>query len=238
MTQITAVEKRINEYLEAVRAQLIGLSHEETEMILDDLREHIDTNMRAYGPQPSVKAVEAVLAGMDPPESFSQDGEASTSVVPKVSRLAIVGAILLPFGILMIVLLLVPVGSTTFSSVDGAVTTSKPVVAWWQWLLRFTILPLGMLSPFASTALGVAAISQIRASKGLLVGKPLALIVALFYPLLVLDAIVLAIMYQAYGFLLDGFGFLALSEFLALTSIIVVAIIDLLIVLLAWRRIR
>ncbi|HSF79931.1 MAG TPA: hypothetical protein VLA49_01775 [Anaerolineales bacterium] len=236
MTLNDATEIRINQYLEAVRSQLSGVSREEADTIIADLREHIDTNLQTHGNRPSLKAVEAVLADMDPPESFSPEINGGTEVVPRVSRLAVAGAVLLPFGIFMIILLLVPVSSITISSVDGVASPGGPQVAWWQWLLRFTVLPLGFISPFASTGLGLAAISQIRASKGKLVGKPLALIVALFYPLLVLDAILIGLFFLAFSLIPDGY--LALKEILSLMSIALVAIIDLLILWLAWSKIR
>lgn len=236
MTQIDVTEKRINQYLEAVRSQLSGISREEADTIIADLREHIDTNLQAYGDRPSLQAVETVLAEMDPPESFYPDTDGDTGVVPKVSRLAVVGGILLPFGIIMVILLLVPVSSTTISSIGGAPSPGRPEITWWQWLMRFTILPLGIISPFASTGFGLAAISQIRASKGKLVGKPLALIVAAFYPLLIVDALLVGLLFQAFSIIPDSYP--ALKEILSVMSIALVAVIDILILWLAWRKIR
>jgi len=236
MNELTTIESRINQYLEAVREKLSGLAQDEVENIIDDLRGHIDAAMLAHGDQPTLENVEAVLAEMDPPESFTPDLNETKEVVPKVSRLAIMGAVLLPFGILMVILSLVPVSGATFSVVDGVTTGNIPGTTWWQWLLRLTILPLGIISPFATTILGLISISQIRASKGKLVGKPLALLDTLFYPLIVIDGLLIALMFVIIANIPDGH--LALTESLALLSYILVIIVDLVIVLIAWHKIR
>ncbi len=236
MTEIAAIENRINQYLEAVRGNLSGLSRDEVESIIDDLREHIDAAMQANGSQPSLESVEVVLAEMDPPESFAPDIDESTGVVPKVSRTAIIGAGLLPFGILMVVLSLIPLVSATEAIENGVTIIGPPETTWWQWLLRFTILPLGIISPFATTILGLVSISQIRASKGKLVGKPLALIDALFYPILLFDGLLIAFMFVIIANIPDGR--LALTEALTLLSYILVIIVDLIIVMIAWLKIR
>ena len=233
--QSTAV-KQINHYLDAVRIQLSGLSQDEVDSIIDDLREHIDASLQAHGDQPTRENVEAVLAEMDPPKSFASDFDVKEEVVPKVSRTAIFGAVLLPFGILMATLFLLPASFTTYSAIDGVTTSNLPETTWWQWLLRFTILPLGIISPFATTILGLVSISQIRASNGKLVGKPLALIDALFYPVLVFDGLMVAFLILIISSIPDGN--LALTEALTLLSYILVIIVDLIIVVIAWLKIR
>jgi len=236
MNELTTVESRINQYLDAVREQLSGLTQDEVDSIIDDLRGHIDAAMQAHGDQSTLENVEAVLVEMDPPESFAPDLDETTEVVPKVSRSAIIGAVLLPFGILMAIVSLMPVSSATFSTVDGVTASNLPGTTWWQWLLRLTVLPLGIISPFATTILGFISISQIRASKGKLVGKPLALIDALFYPILVFDGLLIAFMFMIIATIPDGH--LALTKSLALLSYILVIIVDLIIVAIAWLKIR
>ena len=236
MNELTAIQTRINQYLDAVREQLSGLSQDEIESIIDDLREHIDTALLAHGEQPTLENVEAVLAEMDAPESFAPDLDETTEVVPKVSRTAILGAVLLPFGILMAIVSLMPVSSATFSAVDGVTTSNLPGTTWWQWLLRLTILPLGIISPFATTILGFISISQIRASKGKLVGKPLALIDALFYPILAFDGLLIAFLFVMIAAIPDGY--LALTEGLTMLSFMLVIIINVVICVIAWYKIR
>ena len=236
MNEQSTVVNLVDQYLNAVREQLSGLSQDEVDSIIDDLREHIDASLQAHGDQPTQENVEAVLSEMDPPEAFAPDSDAKADVAPKVSRTAIIGAILLPFGILMATLFLLPASFTTYSAIDGVTTSNLPETTWWQWLLRFTILPLGIISPFATTILGLVSISQIRASKGNLVGKPLALIDALFYPVLVLDGLLIAFMFFIIANIPDGN--LALTEALSLLSYILVIIVDLIIVVIAWLKIR
>jgi len=236
MNETKRIENQINQYLNAVRENLFGLSNDEIDSIIDDLREHIDKSLQAHGGQPTLENTRAVLAEMDPPESFAPDFEATSAPNAKVSRLAIIGAVLLPFGIVAALLLLVPVSSTVYSAVDGVAVSSEPQVAWWQWVLRFTVLPLGAISPFATTILGLMSISQIRASKGRLIGKPLALLDALFYPLLVLDGLLITLMFGLIGTIPSGN--LTLTELLSVLSYIVVILVDLMIVAVAWRKIR
>jgi len=228
MNEPTAIESRINQYLDAVREQISGLSPDEVDNIIDDLRGHIDVALQSRGDQPTLENVEAVLAEMDPPESFAPDLDETTGVVPKVSRTAIIGAVLLPFGILTTILFLIP--GITYSTVDGLTTNKVPPSFWWQWLLLVTILPL------ATTILGLVSISQIRASKGKLMGKPLALVDTLFYPLLVLDGLLIAFMFMIIATITDGH--LALTESLALLSYLLVIIVDLIIGVIAWHKIR
>ena len=236
MNELTTIESRINLYLDAVREQLSGLSQDEVDSIIDDLREHIDAALQAHGEQPTLENVEAVLAEMDAPESFAPDLDETTEVVPKVSRTAILGAVLLPFGILMAIVSLMPVSSATFSAADGVTTSNLSGTTWWQWLLRLTVLPLGIISPFATTILGFISISQIRASKGKSVGKPLALIDALFYPILVFDGLLIAFLFVMIAVIPDGY--LALTEGLTMLSYMLVISINGIICGIAWHSIR
>jgi hypothetical protein len=227
MNELTAIESRINQYLDAVREQISGLSPDEVDNIIDDLRGHIDVALQSRGDQPTLENIEAVLAEMDPPESFAPDLDETTGVVPKVSRTAIIGAVLLPFGILTTILYLIP--GITYSTADGFTTNKVPEQFWWQWLFLVTILPL------VTTILGLVSISQIRASKGGLIGKPLALVDALIYPILVFDGLLIALMFMIIATIPDGH--LALTESLALLCYILVIIVDLIIAAIAWLKI-
>ncbi len=62
--------------------------------------------------------------------------------------------------------------------------------AWWQWVLRLTLLPLGVLAPFGTTLLGAVAIPRIKRSNGKLYGLRLAAADALLYPLIVIFLLV------------------------------------------------
>jgi hypothetical protein len=78
----------------------------------------------------------------------------------RLSRLAISGAALLPFGFLL-GLFFIPISTSL----------------------------LAVIIPFASTTLGLISISQIRKSAGEIYGLPLAVFVSLFYPIVVLSGL-------------------------------------------------
>ena len=100
----------------------------------------------------------------------------------KLSRTAIVGAAWAPFFFIVAVLSLM-----VFEVHTGG---KPPETTWWQWVLRFTVLPVGGLAPFVTTILGMISISQIRHSMGRLYGLGLALADAMLFPLLALDALI------------------------------------------------
>jgi predicted Ser/Thr protein kinase len=101
---------------------------------------------------------------------------------PLFSRTAIIGAAWAPWFFIAAVLFFT---ATTVDTVPGSL---PPGPAWWQVLLGFTVLPLGLTAPFGTTILGGIAISQIRQSRGRLYGLGLAVFDVLLFPLLVLDA--------------------------------------------------
>jgi predicted Ser/Thr protein kinase len=74
----------------------------------------------------------------------------------------------------------------------GTFSPPVPAAAFpvWAWILVLTVLPIGLISPFGTTILGVMAISDIRHSEGRLIGLPLAVGDALLYPLLIVDLLV------------------------------------------------
>jgi hypothetical protein len=142
---------------------------------------------------------------------------ADTSQERNISRLAIIGAILLPFGFLIIIFL-VPLSQSA--------TPTSPST--WQILLRFTLLPLSIVAPIASTALGFISISQIRDSNGTMYGLPLAVFVSLFYPIIVLDLILIIIGWTLLGSI-EGLSIIPLAW------LFIILVIDYLIIRLTWR---
>ena len=135
----------------------------------------------------------------------------------RISSLAIIGALLIPFGFIL-VLLLFPLSRST--------TPTSPST--WQTMLRFTLLPLSIIAPIASTALGFISISKIRNSNGTIYGLPLAVFVSLFYPIIVLDLILIIIGWTLLG---DIQGW----SFLPVIWLFFVFAIDYLIVRSTWR---
>jgi hypothetical protein len=183
MSEVDLIEKRTRQYLDEVKAHLGELSTEEIDEVLDSVLSHIHNKMRerSEGEQ-TLHNLEEALREMDPPEAYAQSLLSSTiesSTQMRFSRYPIIGAALLPFGIGLAAL---------FIPVFPGNTESDPTL--WQWILRFTILPLGILAPFACTTLGFLGISEIRKSAGRVIGLPLSFFVTIFYPIIFLDLLI------------------------------------------------
>jgi hypothetical protein len=140
-----------------------------------------------------------------------------TSPERRISRLAVIGALLIPFGFFL-VLLFIPLSRST--------TPTSP--SNWQTLLRFVLLPLSVVAPIASTALGFISTSRIHNSNGTIYGLPLAVFVSLFYPIIVLDLILIIIGWTLLGNI-EGW------DFLPVIWLFFVFAIDYLIVRTTWR---
>ena len=164
---------------------------------------------------------------------------AAASVRPRFSRAAIVGAcwassfLLLPF-------LLVLHFTSTFTEAVSAPGVPIDVVGT---LLKIgPLVLLTMTSVFGTTILGFVAISHIRHSAGRLYGMGLALFDALLYPLLVLDAVIIAFCLFLFGIydvippvVLPLPGVFRLGFALLIAGIICI-IIDIFIVRWSWRK--
>jgi hypothetical protein len=180
MSEVDLIEKRSHQYLDEVKAHLGELSPEEIDEVLDSVLSHIHNKMRerSEGAQ-TLHDLEEVLREMDPPEAYAQSvlhSPTQSSTRTRFSRYPIIGAILLPFG-MGLALLFFPI----FPS------NTETIPTFWQWILRFTILPLGILAPFACTIIGLLGISEIRKSSGRVIGLPLSFFVTIFYPIIFLD---------------------------------------------------
>ena len=138
----------------------------------------------------------------------------------RISRLAIIGALLIPFGFFTVLL---------FFPLSRSTTPISPST--WQTLLRYTLLPLSIIAPIASTALGFISISKIRNSNETIYGLPLAVFVSLFYPIIVLDLILIIIGWTLLG---DIQGW----SFLPVIWLFFVFAIDYLIVRSTWRAVN
>ena len=103
----------------------------------------------------------------------------------RLSRTAIAGAAWAPFFFLAAIL-----AFSTMTVVTVPAGMPPPGPAWWQILLMFTLLPLGIAAPFGTTILGWIAVSQINRSAGRLYGRGLAVADGLLFPLLVLDSLI------------------------------------------------
>ncbi len=220
MENLEPAEERIDQYLAAVASHLSSLSEDEKEEILNSVRAHIDNEFQIRSQdQPTLEDVEEVLLDMDPPASYmgtTSPLSADKSQDRRISRLAIIGALLLP--VLFLILIFVTLNSST--------TLTSPSNL--QILLRFTILLTAVIASFASIALGFTSISQIRNSNGSIYGLPLAVFVSLFYPIIVLDVILIIIGWTLLGDI-EGWGFLPVIW------LFFVFAIDYLIIRTTWR---
>lgn len=116
----------------------------------------------------------------------------------------------------------------TLSSGGGGVTP-----AWY--LLAFAtlaLLPFGATAPFGTTILGVVSLSQIRESRGKLIGLPLALADVLLFPLLLLDSLVLAIGYLGAKQISDSTWYVGLL----VVTVIAIVVSNVLIIRWSWRH--
>jgi len=140
-----------------------------------------------------VAGTPAASTGRDePPARPPAIGDAAESAAPmpvperpRFSRLAIIGAVWAAVFSFFFYAMFVGV-----SRVEVLHGQPAPGPTWWQILLRFTLLPLGIAAPFGTTILGGIALAQIRHSAGRLYGLGLALFDTLLFPLLLADILI------------------------------------------------
>ncbi len=159
----------------------------------------------------------------------------------RLSRTAVAGAIWA--GVLL--LALVPSFIVT-KMVDSSSAPSGP--EWWQTLLAFTLLPLGLTAPLGTTLLGWISVAQIRRSAGKLYGLGIAVFDGLLFPLLLLDILIGALLGYLAVFvvaLLKGASVDSVSinwsagDYLlwALPTLLIVGLVDWWIIRKVWRSV-
>jgi hypothetical protein len=113
-----------------------------------------------------------------------------------------------------------------------------PPVQWWEYPIIFTLgiaFLSGLIAPFAATILGIVAMREIKDSKGRLVGFGLAFFDAVFFPVLLINAAILAVCFvpAAYIGIASGMDEEAASVLLPL--VIVALPVDILLIRWWWR---
>lgn len=165
---------QIKSYLDAVRPRLTGPEGDET---IAGIESHIHTaiaDRRDAGEKGNLAA--AVMAELDPPEKYGPLPEHAHR--SGLSIYGLIGACLLPLAIPVIghVAELTPLGE------------GSPMPAFYESdVYRFLLLPLGIIGPLVSMALGWAGIEECRRSRGAVYGLPLGVIALYGAPLIVLN---------------------------------------------------
>ncbi len=245
MNLSTDVRRRVEQHLDALEQTLAGsgMSREERRSVADDVQGQIVEMLAARAPNGATVAdVEAVLAELDPPEAYHGDAARATpavaavaAVVPaRFSRTAIVGAVWA--GLFLFAL--VAFFSASLKVVDHHSGDQPPpgpsVIA----MIGIAAGIVGLAAPIGTTACGLAAISQIRASLGRLCGLPLAVCDALLFPLLILDGVICwgaVAIYETYRVDLGQQGRSNLAIALICIAIVLIVAADFLIGRAVWR---
>lgn len=246
-------QRHLDAYLDAVSGALArsGQTESVIQGILSDIRTQVHDMLRArVVGSPTEDDVCAVIAELDPPESYAEGAGSESdapptsattpheaaSVSPRLSNLALAGICWAPFGLVFLYLLLF-----FHERVPAGTVPSGP--HWWVWPLA----ALGASAPFGATILGWVAVAQIRHSAGRLYGLGLALADGLIYPLLALDGVLVALtlilMRVVWGqFWLSTWPYngsaLAIWLMSVVLAVLVIAWIDYVIVKRAWRAVN
>jgi tRNA A-37 threonylcarbamoyl transferase component Bud32 len=137
---------------------------------------------RRYQQASQVKTAVEAIAATEKSSVRNQEREAG----PRFSRTAMAGAVCLPISLLPIIWFVALVRQMTRTATPMTYDTS-----WVNILFGITgTMGLVLIGPLITSILGWIAVGQIRRSAGKLVGLELALFEGLFFPLLMLDAII------------------------------------------------
>ncbi|MBN1555830.1 MAG: protein kinase [Phycisphaerae bacterium] len=174
------------------------------------------------------------LTPLDSPPPQDDSGEDRGSAAPhdasepRMSKLAVIGAIWAPFAFIVFF--------TMFMGfrVVPAGTSREPTLL--QWVLRYTVLPLGVTAPFGTTILGIIAITKIRHSLGRLYGLGLAVLDALLFPLLVLNVLI-GVCFSRLATVIQFSSNESDNQAIALgATFFVCIVVDIVVFLLVWRK--
>jgi len=183
----TADAQRLEgQYIEQVKAALAGRGASEVAEIMQSVREHIDDALAdAPGEEVSAVAMANVLERLGPPETFAIEDEGPDAaqpailpaapppiapVRPRLSGLAVAGALGLPVAILSAIA--VAFATNLAAGLDW--TTEGP--GWEAFLVGVAVLLAGEI-------LSIASLVAIRNSGGLLKGRSLAIAGIVEFPL-------------------------------------------------------
>jgi hypothetical protein len=232
----TDVHRRIDQHLDAVDAALqrSGLGRAERRQIVDDLEAQIQEMLASRaGPGATLADLEAVLAELDPPEAYAEaphvagERDEIPSEPPRLCRRALRSVLLTPLA-------LIGLGVVLLVARHFAMRNAPGVQVGFGWLTLFFIPALVAIG---TTALGLKALSEIRASRGRLCGLPLALTGALLWPLALLTLVVVLGVRGLFAALIDDLTRTQLSA-ITWTGLVVALAVDYFLVLKAWRAVK
>ena len=140
------------------------------------------------------------------------------STKARISRLAVIGALLLPLGLLVLLF------SIPFNGDQTGFSPSS-----WPAALRIPLIVLGVIAPIAATVLGYYSIVQIRNSSGKIYGMRLAVFLCLFYPIIVLNLLLFVLGWSLLGRIGE-------SSLIPLAWLVIVLAIDYWIIRITWNK--
>lgn len=172
-----SVQDAIGRHLEEVASQLSAATPEEADVILQEIEAHIHEALGDRFPHgATTDDLETVLSEMDPPSSYAGAIEGTPLIAgqPRFCRTAILAAVVACVAPILMVVRLVVESLKSSSSIRFGIGAMSILLAVVYYLL---------LTP----PLGLVAVSQIRASRGGLIGMPLAFATAFVCPVFVIS---------------------------------------------------
>ena len=148
----------------------------------------VETIVSTPGSSGSLPRQSEATAGEEAQTEKSEIGNRKSGIAPRFSRTAIAGACWTTFVVVGLVPLFIALKPVSVPA------GSPPVgVSWLVLLIGLPLALLGLTAPFITTIFGWVAVSQIRRSAGKLYGMWLAVFDGLLFPLLAVDAVLLAV---------------------------------------------
>jgi hypothetical protein len=209
-TLASAVRDRVDAHLDAVEKQLeaAGANRTKRRGVLDDLETQILDMLAARNAgSPTLTDVDAVLASLDPPSAYANSGSvpadsrrpATTAVVvePRLCPAVKKGTRYLAVALIGALLLILAKAESDVEYRSGA--SPPPSIA-----IKALLVGAGLalaVGPFLVTVFGWIATERIRRSGGQEYGLGLAVIEALFFPILIIWVAAFALAGPGAGFI-------------------------------------
>ncbi|MFM2294951.1 MAG: hypothetical protein RLZZ350_1364, partial [Verrucomicrobiota bacterium] len=165
------------------------------------------------------------------PKEKVESGKLKVETSTRCSRTAIVGAVWVALALPLLIKCVAIIGEEHLT-LHTLVTTTFP-----QGWVGF-LIGVGIATPLSVTILGWLAVSQIRRSAGKLYGMKLAVFEGLFFPLLLLDAALLAALLGLYAAITGTTSHMRINFFLLCLMLLALQGVDWLIIRRVWRAVN